>query len=173
MIDMNQAEEAVNLLRPWFSSLPKNDPIQQTCGLLLGDAMQALSLTRPDALADALGIYHQLLANTDKKSPHFNRLQYLRGRILEQIPDKPDSPGLNEQEALRAYYSVLETSETPTEWNYFELCGFRALTLCEKAQRWPAAIACARKIASFNGPRADEAKQRAEQIRLKNMIWED
>lgn len=173
MIDMNQAEEAINLLRPWFSSLPKNDPIYQTCGLLLGDALQALSLTRPDALTDALGIYDLLLANTDKKSPHFNRLQYLRGRILEQITDKPDSPGKNEQEALRAYYSVLETSETPTEWNYFELCGFRALTLCEKAQRWPAAIACARKIASFKGPRADEAKQRAEQIRLKNMIWED
>ena len=173
MIDMNQAEEAVNLLRPWFSSLQKNDPIYQTCGLLLGDALQALSLTRPDALTDALGIYDLLLANTDKKSAHINRLQYLRGRILEQVPDKPDSPGQNEQEALRAYYSVLETSETPTEWNYFELCGFRALTLCEKAQRWPAAIACARKIASFNGPRADEAKQRAEQIRLKNMIWED
>ena len=173
MIDMNQAEEAVNLLRPWFSSLQKNDPIYQTCGLLLGDALQALSLTRPDALADALDIYGLLLANTDKTSAHFNRLQYLRGRILEQVPDKPDSPGQNEQEALRAYYSVLETSETPTEWNYFELCGFRALTLCEKAQRWPAAIACARKIASFNGPRADEAKQRAEQIRLKNMIWED
>jgi hypothetical protein len=173
MIDMNQAEEAVNLLRPWFFSLPKNDPIHQTCGLLLGDALQALSLTRPHALADALGIYDLLLANTDKKSAHFNRLQYLRGRILEQVPDKPDSPGHNEQEALRAYYSVLETSETPTEWNYFELCGFRALTLCEKSQRWPAAIACARKIASFNGPRADEAKQRAEQIRLKNMIWED
>lgn len=173
MIDMNQAEEAVNLLRPWFSSLQKTDPIHQTCGLLLGDALQALSLTRPDALGDALGIYDVLLANTDKKSPHFNRLQYLRGRILEQVPDKPDSPGQNEQEALRSYYSVLETSETPTEWNYFELCGFRALTLCEKAQRWQAAIACARKIASFNGPRADEAKQRAEQIRLKNMIWED
>ena len=173
MIDMDQAEEAVNLLRPWFSSLPKNDPIRQTCGLLLGDALQAMSLTRSAALGEALGIYELLLADADRKSPHFNRIHYLRGRILEQIPDKPDSPGKNEEEALRSYYSVLETSEAPSEWNYFELCGFRALALCEKSQRWPAAIACTRKIASFNGPRADEAKQRAEQIRLKNMIWED
>ena len=173
MIDMNQAEEAVNLLRPWFATLEKNDPIRQTCGLLLGDALQTMSLTRAEALGEALATYDLLLADTDRKSAHFNRLQYLRGRILEQLPDKPESPGQNEQEALRAYHSALETTETPVEWNYFELCGFRALALCEKSQRWPAAIACARKIASFNGPRAEEAKQRAEQIRLKNMIWED
>ncbi|MFZ9940708.1 MAG: tetratricopeptide repeat protein [Luteolibacter sp.] len=173
MIDMNQAEDAVNLLRPWFSSLQKNDPIHQTCGLLLGDALQTLSLAQPEALTDALEIYDLLLVGIDHQSPHHSRLQYLRGRILEQLPDKPQSPGENEQQALRAYHSVLETDQAPADWNYFELCGFRALALCEKHQRWPAAIACARKIASFNGPRAEEAKQRAEQIRLKNMIWED
>jgi hypothetical protein len=132
-----------------------------------------LSLAQPEALTDALEIYDLLLVGIDHQSPHHSRLQYLRGRILEQLPDKPQSPGENEQQALRAYHSVLETDQAPADWNYFELCGFRALALCEKHQRWPAAIACARKIASFNGPRAEEAKQRAEQIRLKNMIWED
>jgi hypothetical protein len=43
----------------------------------------------------------------------------------------------------------------------------------EKAGRWPAAIACAKKIASFNGPRAEEATTRASQLQLKHMIWED
>lgn len=173
MIDMNQTEDAIKLLRPWFASLTSNDPIQHTCGLLLGDAIQSLGTTRPEALAEALDIYDRLLANSPKNSANFNHLQYLRGRTLEQVPDKPNSPGQNEQQALLAYYSVLETSSAPAEWNYFELCGFRALAFLEKSQRWPAAIACARKIASFKGPRADEANQRAEQIRLKNMIWED
>lgn len=173
MIDMNQSEEAIKLLRPWFASLTSNDPIQHTCGLLLGDAIQSIGITRPEALTEALEIYDTLLANSPKNSANFNHLQYLRGRTFEQLPDKPDTPGQNEQQALLAYYSVLETTNTPAEWNYLELCGFRALAFLEKSQRWPAAIACARKIASFKGPRAEEATQRAEQIRLKNMIWED
>lgn len=173
MIDMNQFEDAIKLLRPWFASLTSNDPIQHTCGLLLGDAIQSLGITRPEALTEALEIYDTLLANSPKNSANFNHLQYLRGRTLEQLPDRPDTPGQNEQQALLAYYSVLETTNTPAEWNYLELCGFRALAFLEKSQRWPAAIACARKIASFKGPRAEEATQRAEQIRLKNMIWED
>ena len=173
MIDMDQSEEAVKLLRPWFASLTNNDPIQHTCGLLLGDAVQSLGMTRPEALTEALEIYDRLLANSPKNSANFNHLQYLRGRTLEQLPDQPNTPDENEQKALLAYYSVLETNSTPAEWNYLELCGFRALAFLEKSQRWPAAIACARKIASFKGPRAEEATQRAEQIRLKNMIWED
>lgn len=173
MIDMNQAQDAIKLLQPWFDSIAKNDPIEYPCGLLLGDALQSLGLTRPEELAKALEIYNRLLSNSPKNSASFNHLQYLRGRTLEQLPDKSGSPGLNEEQALLAYCSVLETTDLPAEWNYFELCGFRALAFLEKSQRWPAAIACARKIASFKGPRADEAKQRAEQIRLKNMIWED
>ncbi len=173
MVDMNQPEDAIKLLRPWFASLTSNDPIQHICGLLLGDAIQSLGITRPEALTEALEIYDTLLANSPKNSANFNHLQYLRGRTLEQLPDKPNASGQNEQQALLAYYSVLETTNTPAEWNYLELCGFRALAFLEKSQRWPAAIACARKIASFKGPRAEEATQRAEQIRLKNMIWED
>ena len=173
MIDMNQFEDAIKSLRPWFASLTSNDPIQHSCGLLLGDAIQSLGITRPEALTEALEIYDTLLANSPKNSANFNHLQYLRGRTLEQLPDRPDTPGQNEQQALLAYYSVLETTNAPAEWNYLELCGFRALAFLEKSQRWPAAIACARKIASFKGPRAEEATQRAEQIRLKNMIWED
>jgi hypothetical protein len=68
---------------------------------------------------------------------------------------------------------VLEIDTAPAEWHYFELCGFRALALLEKARRWPAAVACARKIASFKGPRAEEAEARASQLQLKHMIWED
>ena len=88
-------------------------------------------------------------------------------------PTKTPPSHKREKQAFIAYYSVLETTTPPAEWHYFELCGFRALALLEKAGRWPAAIACAKKIASFKGPRAEEAATRASQLQLKHMIWED
>jgi hypothetical protein len=124
-------------------------------------------------LTEALAVYDQLLSHTEQQPAVFNRLQYLRGRTLEQIPNEKDPSKKREKEAFIAYYSVLETPNPPAEWHYFELCGFRALALLEKAARWPTAIACAKKIASFNGPRAGEASARASQLQLQHMIWED
>ena len=173
MIDMNRLEEAESFLRGWFDSLEKSDPLRLPAGLLLGEAIYAQGSAKPDSLAQALAVYDSLLADAEPHSALHNRLQYLRGRTLEQLP-QPDNPSrTREREAFAAYYSVLETETPPADWHYFELCGFRALALLEKAARWPAAIACARKIASFNGPRAEEAAQRASQLQLRHMIWED
>ncbi|MCX6868348.1 MAG: hypothetical protein NTV46_19515 [Verrucomicrobia bacterium] len=173
MIDLNRLTEASAFLHNWFNSLPKNDPLHLPAGLLLGEAIYAQGSVNPDSLTDALAVYDQLLVHSEKRPSVFNRLQYLRGRTLEQIPDANDPSRKREKQAFIAYYSVLETPTPPAEWHYFELCGFRALALLEKAGRWPAAIACAKKIASFKGPRADEAATRASQLQLKHMIWED
>jgi tetratricopeptide (TPR) repeat protein len=165
MIDMNRLDDAAAFLRVWFGSLEKSDPMRMPAGLLLGEAIYAKGSASPDSPGEALAVYDSLLEGTAPHSALNNRLQYLRGRTLEQVPD--------ERKAFSAYYSVLETNGAPDEWHYFELCGFRALTLLEKAGRWPAAIACARRIASFNGPRAAEATERAGQLQLTHMIWED
>jgi len=165
MIDMNRLDEAADFLRGWFAALEESDPLRLPAGLLLGEAVYAMGSGIPDSLGEALAVYDTLLAGVETHSSLYNRLQYLRGRTLEQVP--------NERGAFAAYYSVLESEGAPAEWHYFELCGFRALALLEKAGRWPAAIACARKIASFNGPRAEEAANRASQLQLRHMIWED
>ena len=173
MIDLNRLPEVIAFLRQWFDSLPPTDPLHLPAGLLLGEAIYAQGGANPNSLTDALGIYDQLLAHAGHDPAVFNRLQYLRGRSLEQIPDAQEPSRKRDKQAFIAYYSVLETTTNPAEWHYFELCGFRALALLEKAGRWPAAIACAKKIASFNGPRAAEAATRASQLQLKHMIWED
>jgi tetratricopeptide (TPR) repeat protein len=173
MIDMNRLDEAAAFLRGWFDSLEKSDPMRLPAGLLLGEAIYAQGSAKPDSLAQALAVYDSLLADAEPHSALHNRLQYLRGRTLEQLPQQENPSRTREREAFAAYYSVLETDTPPADWHYFELCGFRALALLEKAGRWPAAIACARKIASFNGPRAQEASQRASQLQLRHMIWED
>ena len=165
MIDMNRLSEAEEFLRGWFEPMEKSDPMRLPAGLLLGEAIYARGSADPESLPAALAVYDSLLDEAGAHSALYNRLQYLRGRTLEQIPD--------ERAAFSAYYSVLETDQPPAEWHYFELCGFRALALLEKAGRWPAAIACARRIASFNGPRSAEAAERASQLQLSHMIWEE
>lgn len=173
MIDMGQLAEAQSFLRPWFDTLKTDDPHYLAAGFLLGEAIYAQGNLNPDSLPQALAIYDQLLQATAPHSADYDRIQYLRGLTLEQLPD-PEIPDIKrEKEALIAYYSVLERQQAPTRWEYLESCGFRALSLLERARRWPAAIACAKKIASFGGPRAQEAAARADQIQLKYMIWED
>ena len=173
MIDMNRLTEAASFLRAWFDSLPPADPLHLPAGLLLGEAIYAQGSVNPNSLTEALAVYDKLLVHADQYPAVFNRLQYLRGRTLEQIPDDQDPSKKRAKQAFIAYDSVLEATTPPAEWHYFELCGFRALALLEAAGRWPAAIACAKKIASFHGPRADEAATRASQLQLKHMIWED
>lgn len=173
MIDMNRLPEATAFLRDWFATLPVDDPLHLPAGFLLGEAIYAGGTAGTDALLEALAVYDKLLAQSGDQPALHHRIQYLRGRTLQQIPDDSDPSGRRERQAFIAYYSVLETDTPPAEWHYFELCGFRALALLEKAGRWPAAIACARRIASFKGPRAEEAATRANQLQLKHMIWED
>ncbi len=171
--NMYRFAEASAFLRKWFDSLPKTDALRLPAGLLLGQSLYAQGSTSPNTLIQALEIYDQLLPHAEKRPALIYRLQYLRGLALEQLPDEKNPLKKRGSQAFIAYYSVLETTTAPTEWEFFELCGFKALSLLEKAERWPAAIACAKKIASFKGPRAEEAATRANQLQLKNMIWED
>jgi TolA-binding protein len=171
LIDMYRLSEASVFLQKWIESLPPEDPLQLPAGLLLGEALYAQGSSNPASLVEALAVYDNLLAHAQDQPALFNRLQYLRGTTLEQLPDEKDPTKKREKQAFQAYHSVLETTTAPQEWEYFERCGFRALALLEKAQRWQAAISVAKKIASFKGPRAEEAANRASLLDLKYPVW--
>jgi len=171
LIDMNRPQEAEQLLSEWFSLIEPTDPIHLPAGFLLAEAIRAQG--HPKALESALAIYDQLIDSTKNEPSSYHRLQYLRGLTFEQM-GTPESPAQKRiREAFVAYYSVLETETPPLEWHYFELCGFKALGMLIDSGRWPAAIACARRIASFQGPRAKEAEDIASQLQLKHQVWED
>ena len=175
LIDLNHLADAITLLRKWNDALPKDDPLRLPVGFLLGEALIAQAEKNPAALTEVLAIYQKLLAHPKVDPATRYRLQYLCGQTLEQLPN-PKKPGAKRvAEALEAYYSVLEgaSKEPPAEWEWFERCGFRSLELCESAQRWQPAIAIAKKIASFKGPRAEEAAARARALQLKHFVWED
>lgn len=172
-IDMNRLAEAAGMLGKWFATMPATDPLHLPAGLLLGEATYALGGARPESLAEALAVYDKLLVHAEKQPAIFNRLQYLRGLTLEKMPDAKDPSRKRSSEAFIAYYSVLEAENPPAEWEYFEKCGKKALELLENAKRWPAAVACAKKIASFNSPNSKDFASHASQLQLKHMIWED
>lgn len=167
MIEMDRLAEASKFLEFWIQTLAKDDPLQLPAGLLLGQALYAQGATNPTSLLGALAIYDNLLAHANNQPALFNRLQYLRGITLEQLPDEKDPSQKREKEAFQAFLSVLDTTTPPLEWEYFERCGFRALTYLEKDEtRLQTAITIAKKIASFQGPRAAEAAARASNLQL-------
>jgi len=170
-IEMYRLAEASAFLAKWIKTLPENDPLQLPAGLLLGEALYAQGSSNPASMVEALAVYDKLLAHTKNQPALLNRLQYLRGLTLEQLPDPKNPAKKCETQAFEAFYSVLETTTPPAEWKYFELCGFKALTLLEKAKRWQAAVNVAKKIASFNGPGAKDAAARASKIQLEQMMW--
>jgi hypothetical protein len=171
LVDISRPQEAEQLLAEWFSLMEPSDPIHLPAGFLLAESIRAQG--HPKALEDALAIYDQLIESANNDPSSYHRLQYLRGLTFEQM-GTPESPAQKRiREAFVAYYSVLETESPPAEWYYFELCGFKALGMLIDSGRWPAAIACARRIASFQGPRSKEADEIASQLQLKHQVWED
>lgn len=171
LIDLNKAKDAEALLKAWFESLPPDHPALLPAGFQLAEAIR--SNGTPEAFESAMTIYDKLLEVASDTPSAYHRLQYLRGLTFEQMGDPETGVGKRVRRAFVAYYSVLETDTPPTEWYYFELCGFKALSMLIESGRWPAAITCARRIASFNGPRAKEAEEIASQLQLKHMIWEE
>ena len=174
-IDLNRLPTAITSLTEAYESAAPDDPARLPTGLLLAEAIYAQGDSDPEDLGKALAIYSELLSLTTNNPAQYFRLQYLRGLTLEKIPHPEDPTTTRLGEALSAYFSVLDRpiSPPPPEWEWFERSGFRALALLENAERWQAAVAIAEKIASFKGPRAEEATTRARQLRLKHMIWED
>ncbi|MEI6655917.1 MAG: tetratricopeptide repeat protein [Verrucomicrobiota bacterium] len=175
MIDLSHLADAVTFLRKWHSTLAKDDPLRLPAGFLLGESLTAQADKKPELLPEVLDLYQKLLTHPKMDPATRHRLQYLRGQTLEQLPNPKDPSTKRVAEALEAYYSVLEAAakEPPAEWEWFERCGFRALEIYEAAHRWQPAIAIAKKIAAFKGPRADEAAALARALQLKHMVWED
>ncbi len=174
-IDLNQIDIAIKSLTDAYQKISPDDPSRLPTGLLLSEAIYARGDSNPESLLKALEIYNQLVEISANKPAQYFRIQYLRGLTLEKLPD-PDNPSQTRLgDALSAYFSVLDrpVDPAPPEWEWFELSGFRALTILENAERWQAAISIAEKIATFGGPRAEDAADRARQLRLKHMIWED
>jgi len=72
------------------------------------------------------------------------------------------------------FYDVLQAETAAGEPDYFWYykAGFDAARMLEAQEQWKAEIGVYEKMAKSQGPRAEEAKKRAEQLRLEHFIWD-
>ncbi|MGJ8676684.1 MAG: tetratricopeptide repeat protein [Akkermansiaceae bacterium] len=173
LIDLRQYEAAEESLAPLLEDKNTVSFILCDAGLLMADCLYRQGANKPEKYADAIELYDRLLSQNDLSHGKRNRIHFLKGKTYESMGDT--------QKSFSAYYSVIANARTPEnntmeateEWRWFYNCGFRALYMLETASRWEAAVKLARSIASFKGPRSEEAAQRANNIAIKHMIWED
>ena len=99
-------------------------------------------------------------------------MHYLRGQAYESMQNNAD--------AFKSYYNVIiddhrsdNLNTKKEEWFWFYRCGFKALAMLEASGNWEASVKVAKRVASFNGPRKQEADRRAKDLARKHMIWSD
>ena len=169
--------QAAKELLPWFQSMKKEHPLRLIAGLHLCDALYNSAGTDPGPMQQALATYEDLLAGLAADSPERFKIQYYRGRVLEQLPDPKNPSEKRLQEALDVYFSVLQAAakQAPADWQWVDMCGVRARTLLENQQRWEAAIAIAEQHAKLHGTSklAKDAADRAKVLKLEHFIFDE
>lgn len=172
LIDLRRYSEAEQCLEPLLQSEDTPSSLQRAAGVLMADCLHRQGSADPAKYAQAVTIYERLLAAENLPLAWKNRLHFLRGQTYESMSRAGDAFG--------SYYGVVIQGNAPgqdaphlEEWLWFYRCGFKALSMLEAEKRWEAAVKLARRIASFNGPRAEEAAKRANNLAKKHMIWED
>ena len=82
-------------------------------------------------------------------------------------------------EALATYESVIRGPRKPLKegespaYAWFYQAGFAAIDLYKEKKNWKAAHDTAKTLAASEGPGAETARERAEQLATKNFIWEE
>ena len=169
--------EAAKELLPWFQSMKKDHPLRLIAGLHLCDALYNSAGTDPGPMQQALAIYEDLLAGLPAESPERFKIQYYRGRVLEQLPELKSPSEKRLKEALDVYFSVLQAAarQAPADWQWVDMCGVRARTLLENQQRWDAAIAIAEQHSKLHNTTklAKDAAERAKSLRLEHMRFDE
>lgn len=158
---------AATELSTMFEKSPPTSEIHTASGLMLLETLYAQGGSDPTQYSASLTIQRKLLDHATLSLVEKHRISYFRGMTLEQL-NKPE-------EALDVYYQVVESAatEAPSDWDFFERCGFNAIALLEKNKRWEPAIGLAKKLSQYPTPRAKEAAERAKRLGLDHMIWDD
>jgi hypothetical protein len=138
--------------------------------LLAAKAHRDLGTTDEAEYEKALALYRDLLAHPRTSYPRSNQLHYLIARTYRESG--------HPEIALEPCMAVVDFENRPAEgappeWDYYYQCGFEALDILLSAERHRAALLVARKLAKGKGPGAQQARKRAEQIQLENMLWTD
>ncbi|MEI6713632.1 MAG: tetratricopeptide repeat protein [Verrucomicrobiota bacterium] len=148
---------------------PQSDALQELklsarCGK--ADALLALARRSGGSLEDALVEYKRLFEDSGVTAYWRNQALYKTGKAKE---GRQDLDG-----ALEAFYRVLELPGSVEAGEFFWLfkSGFDATRILEGRRLWKDAIGLYERLGRIGGPRSEEAKARARQLRLEHFLWE-
>lgn len=132
-----------------------------------GDTLYFLGKSDPAAYRSAIESWSLIATDPAASARWANQAYYKIGLLA--------STALNDQSAaLKSFYAVLtRPQESDEEFFWYFKSGFQAAQILEKQKAWKEAIAIYNDLAKLAGPRAEEAKSRANQLRLKYLIWDD
>jgi hypothetical protein len=132
-----------------------------------GKADALLSMAKRGAvpLAEALAEYEALASQPQVPPMWRNQALYKKAKAVEAA---------QQQESLEGFYRVLNAPDSADAGEFFWLfkAGFDAARILEARQSWRDCVALYERLGRLGGPRSQEAKNRASQIRLERFIWE-
>jgi tetratricopeptide (TPR) repeat protein len=131
----------------------------------LADSLATAALREPASAPRAIAAYGQLLEIPNLPREWLNQGRYKRAKLLEQIGQHG--------EAVTGYYELIKTpqGEQP-EWFWYYKGGFDAANLLQTQKDWKSAVGIYEELARANGPRANEARQRSRELKLRNFVLE-
>lgn len=171
LIDLDRLQQAkLSLTKAYQPKSPSER--QREIGILLAATYHILGNEDPLQYPKAIAIYDQLLLHPQLSVSWSNQLHFLKGQTLESMGEL--------RLALDTYYRVINRENILTntpgsgqEWKWFYQCGSKTLAMLENSKQYRAAVAVAKKIASYQGPESAEFSKRARALEMDHMIWDE
>lgn len=162
---LKRKTDAIAVLDRLLESQP--DPELKAMALIeKGDTLFSQGVESPENYKQAIATW-QILASDPAVTPAWrNQALTKMGAAYEKLGDSGA--------ALNCYYNVFSSEQKgEPEYFWFYKAGFDAGHLLESQNLWNEAIAVYEKIGASEGPRAEEARNRVNKLRLENFLWEN
>jgi TolA-binding protein len=161
---LKRPKEALGVLDRVLESSP--DPSLRYAVIVeKGDTLFSQGAQDPESYKAAIATWRQISDEPNAPKVWSHQALAKMGAAYEKLG--------NTDAALDCYYGVFSQGQKGgPEYFWFYRAGFDAGRLLESQRLWKEAIAVYEKIGSVEGPRAEEARERVNRLRLENFIWD-
>ena len=174
---LSRWRDALDLLEALLEERDQLDASQQAtvlCArgqvLMSAGAAEELELETDQAIDQAAASYEEVLRLPQVPVVWQNEARYRLARAARERGDW--------QQALEFCHEIMRPMQPavaadPADYGWFVRAGYEAMDILEARQDWRGALAIAEQIAAVPGARSQEARDRANRLRLEHFLWED